>query len=69
MNEVDTEDGNGAEWERHVGDDEEQERRDLGDVTGQRVRDRLLQVVEDQPTSTANKCTAARPVFTRATLC
>ena len=48
--EVDTEDRDGAERQRHVGDDEQQERRDLRDVARQRVRDRLLQVVEDQAT-------------------
>ena len=48
--EVDTENRDGAERQRHVGDDEEQERRDLRDVARQRVRDRLLQVIEDQPT-------------------
>ena len=48
--EVDTEDGDGAERQWNVSDDEEQERRDLRDVASQRVRDRLLEIVKDQPT-------------------
>ena len=51
--EVDAEDRDGAERQRNVGDDEEQERRDLRDVARQRVGDRLLEVVEDQATFTA----------------
>ena len=47
---VDAEDGDGAEGQRDVGHDEEQEGGDLGDVARQSVRDGLLQVVEDQPT-------------------
>ena len=49
---VDTEDGDGAEWQRNVGEDEHQERRDLRDVARQCVRDRLLEVVKDQTTCT-----------------
>ena len=48
--EVDAEDRDGAERQRNVGQDEDEERRDLGDVRRQSVRDRLLEVVEDQPT-------------------
>jgi len=47
---VNAEDRDGAERQRNVGEDEYQERRNLRDVARQRVRDRLLQVVEDQPT-------------------
>jgi len=50
--EVDTEDGNGAEWQRDVSKDEDQERRNLRDVARQSVRNRLLEVVEDQTTCT-----------------
>ncbi|KFV72974.1 hypothetical protein N307_05460, partial [Dryobates pubescens] len=46
---VDAEDGDGAQGQGDVGDDEEQEGSDLGDVAGQGVGNRLLQVVEDQP--------------------
>ena len=46
--EIDAEDRDGAERQRNVGDDEEKERRDLRDVAGERVGDRLLQVVEDE---------------------
>ncbi len=45
---VDAEDGDGSKRQRHVSEDEEQEGRDLGDVGRQRVRDRLLEVVEDK---------------------
>ena len=48
--EVDAEDRDGAERQRNVGDDEQQERRDLRDVARQRVGDRLLEVVKDQTT-------------------
>jgi len=48
--EVDTEDRDRAQRQRNVGDDKEQERRDLRDVASQRVGDRLLQIVEDQST-------------------
>jgi len=47
--EVNTQDGNGAEWQWNVSHDEQKERRDLWDVTCQRVGDGLLQVVKDQP--------------------
>jgi len=50
--EVDAEDRDGAERQRDAGCDEDEERRDLGDVRRQRVCDRLLQVVEYQPTCT-----------------
>ena len=48
--EIDAEDGDGAKGEGDVGDDEDEEGSDLRDVGRQRVRDRLLQVVEDQTT-------------------
>lgn len=47
---VDAEDGDGAQRQRNTSDDEEQEGCDLWDITGQRVRNRLLQVVKDQTT-------------------
>ncbi len=47
---VDAEDSDGAQRQRHTGNDEEQEGCDLWDVTGQRVRNRLLQVIKDQTT-------------------
>jgi len=50
--EVDTEDGNGAEWQRDISKDEDQERRNLWDVARQSVRNRLFEVVEDQTTCT-----------------
>ena len=50
--EVDAEDGDGAKGKRDVDQDEDEERTDLRDVARQRVRDRLLQVVEDQTTCT-----------------
>ena len=46
---VDAEDGDGAERQRYAGRDEDEEGHQLGDVGRQRVRDRLLQVVEDEP--------------------
>merc|ERR1712004_571691 len=46
---VDAENGDGSKGQGHVGQDEEEEGRDLGDVGGQGVGDGLLQVVEDQP--------------------
>ena len=46
--EINTQDGDGAEGQRHVGQNEQQEGRDLRDVGGQGVGDRLLQVVKDQ---------------------
>ncbi len=45
---IDTQDGDGSQRQRNVGDDVHKEWGDLGDVTGQSVGDRLLQVVEDQ---------------------
>ena len=45
---VDTEDGDGSQRQRDVGDDEEEEGGDLRDVAGQSVGDGLLQVVKDQ---------------------
>ncbi|KFQ42112.1 hypothetical protein N333_10477, partial [Nestor notabilis] len=45
---VDAEDGDGAQGQRDVGHDEEQEGGDLRDVAGQGVGDGLLQVVKDQ---------------------
>jgi len=47
---VDAENGNGAERQRNVSKDEDEERRDLRDVARQCVRNRLLEVVEDQTT-------------------
>mmetsp|Transcript_12251 Transcript_12251/g.17009 ORF Transcript_12251/g.17009 Transcript_12251/m.17009 type:complete len:366 (-) Transcript_12251:1139-2236(-) len=47
--EVDEQDEHGGEAERDLQCDEDEERRDLGDVRRQRVRDGLLEVVEDQP--------------------
>ena len=47
---VDAEDGDGSEGKRDVGQDEDEEGADLWDVTGQCVRDRLLQVVKDETT-------------------
>lgn len=45
---VNAQDGDGAKGQRDVGDDEQQERGDLWNVTGQGVGNGLLQVVEDQ---------------------
>ena len=45
---VDTQDGDGSQGQGDVGDDEEEEGGDFGDVTGQSVGDGLLQVVKDQ---------------------
>ena len=45
---VNTEDGDGAQGQWDVDDDEEEERGDLWDVTGQGVGDGLLQVIKDQ---------------------
>ena len=53
--EVDAEDRDGAERQWNVGDDEQQERRDLRDVARQRVGDRLLEVVKDQSTLRHNR--------------
>jgi len=50
--EVNTEDGDCAERQRNVGDDEQQEWRDFRNVARQRVSDGLLEVVEDQATFT-----------------
>ena len=47
---VDAEDGDGAQGQGDVGDNEEEEGRDLGDVAGQGVGDGLLEIVEDQTT-------------------
>lgn len=47
---VDAEDGDRPQRKRNAGADEEEEGRDLWDVAGERVRDGLLQVVEDEPT-------------------
>ena len=48
--EVDTQYGDGTERQRNVGDDKQQERRDLRNIARQRVRDGLLEVVENQAT-------------------
>ncbi|KGL79066.1 hypothetical protein N309_06631, partial [Tinamus guttatus] len=45
---VDAEDGDSAQGQGDVGDDEEEEGGDLGDVAGQGVGDGLLQVVKDE---------------------
>ena len=47
---VDTQDGDGSQWQRYIGQDEQQEWGDLRNVAGQGVGNRLLQVVEDQAT-------------------
>lgn len=46
--EVDAEDGHSAQGQGDIGNDEQQEGGDLGDVAGQGVCDGLLQVVKDQ---------------------
>merc|ERR1719216_750526 len=46
---VNAEDGDGAQGQGHIGEDEQEEGGDLGDVGGQGVGDGLLQVVKDQP--------------------
>ena len=48
--EVDAEDGDSAERQRNVGNDEQQERRDFRYVAGQRVGNGLFEVVENQAT-------------------
>lgn len=45
---VDTEDGDGAQRQRDIDDNEEQEGGDLRDVAGQGVRDGLLQIIKDE---------------------
>lgn len=45
---VDAEDGNSPQRQRDTSNDEEKEGRDLRDVAGQCVGDRLLQVVKDE---------------------
>ena len=47
---VNAEDGDGAQRQWNVDDDEEQEGSDLGDVAGQSVGNGFLQVIEDQAT-------------------
>ena len=47
---VNAEDGDGAQRQGDVDQDEEEEGGDLWDVAGQSVRDGLLQVVKDQTT-------------------
>lgn len=44
---VDTENGDGPEGQRDVTHNEDEEWADLGNVRGQRVSNRLLQVVKD----------------------
>ncbi len=46
---VDAEDGDGAQGQRDVGEDEEQERGDLGNVGRERVGDGLFEIVKDEP--------------------
>ena len=55
--EVNTEDCNGAEWQRNASCDEDEEWRDLRNVTGQSIRYGLLQVVEYQATFTPHQHT------------
>ncbi len=45
---VNTEDGDGSQWQRNVDNDEQQEGGDLWDVAGQCVGNGLLQVIKDQ---------------------
>ena len=45
---VNTQDGDGSQWQGDVDNDEQQEGSDLWDVTGQGIGDGLLQVVKDQ---------------------
>ena len=45
---VDTQNGNGSQWQRNVEQDKEQEGRNLRNVRGQCVGNGLLQVVKDQ---------------------
>lgn len=47
---VDAEDGDCSQRKWNTSDDEEEEGRDLGDITGECVRDGLLQVVKDETT-------------------
>ncbi|TRY67840.1 hypothetical protein TCAL_15854 [Tigriopus californicus] len=47
---IDTEDGDSSKREGHISQDEQQERRDLGNVGGQSVGNGFLQVVKDQAT-------------------
>lgn len=47
---VDAEDGHRSQGKRNTGDDEEEEGRDLWDVTRQCVCNGLLQVVKDETT-------------------
>ena len=59
--EVDAQDRDSAERQRDADDDVHEERRQLGDIARQRVRDRLAQVVEDPPTSRSTQQTSRRP--------
>lgn len=45
---VNTEDGDGSQWQGNVDDDEKQEGSDLWDVAGQGVGNGLLKVIKDQ---------------------
>lgn len=68
---VDAEDGDSSQRKRNARNDEEEEGRDLWDVTGQGVRDGLLQVVKDETAcsetetheSKMGPCTDARFVY------
>lgn len=53
---VNAQDGDSAQGQRDVGNDEQEEGGDLRNITGQRVGDGFLQVVKDQAT-----CQAGRP--------
>ena len=55
--EVDAQNGDGAQRQRHIGKDEHEERRNLWDVARESVRYRLLEVVEDQTTCTQHVAT------------
>ena len=47
---IDAQNGDGTQRQGNIGDDEEQEGRDFGDVGRQSVGDGFLQVVEDETT-------------------
>lgn len=57
---VDAEDGDSSQRKRNAGNDEEEEGRDLRDVTGQCVRNGLLQVVKDETTCSHQKHTGGK---------
>lgn len=57
---VDAEDGDSSQRKRNAGNDEEEEGRDLRDVTGQCVSNGLLQVVKDETTCSHQKHTGGK---------